>query len=107
MAAPTPSFTSADLLRFGIGLVGAFVSLKFLKEGTKTEKALMVLGGAVLSYVGTGPAVAYLKVANADGLVGFMVGLFGMAIIAKGYEVISAVDAKSLAQSILDRISKK
>lgn len=103
MADGIPNITAADILRLGAGLVGSFVSMKFLKDTTRTEKALLVLGGAFLSLVGTGPAVTYFKLSNADGLVGFMLGLFGMAIVTKVYEAIQVMDVKSVTSSIFDR----
>lgn len=107
MADALPHFTAADALRFGIGLVGAFVSLKFLKDTTKTEKALLVLGGSILSYEGTPAAVAYLKLGSADGLVGFMLGLFGMALVTKLYEAIQLVDMKRVVEWAQDRFFTK
>lgn len=84
------------------GAVGAFVSLRFI-QGTKTEKGIMACGGSALSYFGTTPASDYLHIGNSEGLIGFLIGLFGMAIVSKFYEVIQAVDGPLIAKRLFDK----
>ncbi len=78
------------------GLLGAAVSLRFV-GGTFIERATMAAGGAALSFYGSDWTTALLGMKGAEGLVGFLIGLFGMAIIAKIYEVIHALDAPKMA----------
>ena len=89
-------------LKLIAGMVGAFVSLRFI-DGTKTEKGIMAIGGSAMSYFGTSPTADYLHMANGEGLVGFMIGLFGMAVVSKVYEVIQVIDAPSVAKRFLDK----
>lgn len=103
MADPTPDFSLAKLAS---GIAGALVSMRFL-QGTWPEKVTMAIGGAALSYYATGAVAAWLSIDNAEGLVGFLIGLFGMAIVAKGYEVIQMVDAKQVAADAWGWVSRK
>ena len=88
------------------GIAGSAVSLRFV-QGTITEKLLMTLGGSSLSYFGTTPASIWIGLANTEGLVGFLIGLFGMAIVSKIYEVIQVVDAKQIVNEGLDWIFRR
>jgi hypothetical protein len=85
---------------------GTLISMRFVK-GTKWERATMALGGIALSYYGTSPAAAYVGMHNAEGLLGFVIGMFGMSLAAKVYETIGAIDAKQLAADIAGRFRRK
>lgn len=87
--------------KFLVGLVGAVVSLKFLKEASRTERSLMVLGGSVLSYLGSPLLARWVGWADAEGLVGFLLGLFGMALVMKIYEGILSLDGSVLASDLI------
>lgn len=92
--------------KLGAGAVGAAVSLKFIK-GTLLERTSMAIGGAALSYYGTTPAATWANVPDVEGLIGFMIGLFGMAIVAKLYEVIMLLDAKQIAVDFWEWVKRK
>lgn len=67
------------------GLLGALVSLKFFPELRLMEKSLTFVGGCAAAAYGTVPMVAYLAPSKPEvyyGGVGFMLGLFSMAIAA-------------------------
>jgi hypothetical protein len=75
--------------------IGALVSLRFLKiEGT-FNKIVTTLGGIAASYYATDPVASWLTAPQ--GLIGFGLGLFGMAIIAKGFEIVEAISAQGFA----------
>jgi len=99
----TPDFSLAKLLA---GALGSFVSLKFV-QGTLFERVFMGVGGASVSYYAATPAYNWIGVPNTEGLVGFLIGLFGMAIMAKVYEVIQMTDAKQVSQDIWEWIKRK
>lgn len=99
------SFQDGFLAKLGAGLAGSLTSLKFIK-GTRVELFLMVLGGVFLSYYATPITVDFLGMKSSDGIVGYLWGLFGMAIVAKAYEALMEIDAKEIGQRIKDRISK-
>jgi hypothetical protein len=89
------------------GVTGAVVSMKFLPGLSWPEKIIMVLGGSALSYYAATPAAEWLGAARAEGLVGFLIGIFGMAIVAKVYEVIQIMDAKTIAADVWEWASRK
>lgn len=92
-----------SIVKLVAGAAGALVSLRFV-QGTWVEKGVMAIGGSVLSYFGTAPAASWLNMANAEGLCGFIIGLFGMSIVAKLYELIQFFDAKSAASKVIDKV---
>lgn len=106
MAADQHSF-DISITNLVAGVAGAFVSLRFV-QGTMPERLTMAGGGAALSYYATPPAAAWLGMASAEGLVGFLVGLFGMAVVAKIYDAIQGLPAAAMAkqawESVLRRI---
>ena len=67
----------------------------------------MAIGGAALSYFASDPVAVWLNVPQALGLVGFLIGLFGMAIVAKVYEVLQLLDAKQIATDIWETVKRK
>ena len=87
-----------DLTKIAIGLAGATVSLKFV-QGRWWERLGLVDGGAALSYFGTTPCAQLVGVKDAEGLLGFLIGLFGMGLVTKVYESLQAVDAQSIARA--------
>ena len=84
----------------GAGLAGALVSLNFVK-GTWPERIVMALSGAILSYF----VAPYVSVRGGIdvGLSGFLVGLFGMAICSKLWEIIQSLQAAEIVQSLKTR----
>lgn len=104
--ADAPHSIDPSLSKIIAGVAGAFVSLRFV-QGSALERASMALGGAVVSYYATSPAALWMGMQNAEGLVGFLIGLFGMAIIAKVYEAIHAVDAPRMAADTWDAIRRR
>jgi hypothetical protein len=103
MVDQTPDFSVAKLLA---GLAGSVVSLRFV-QGTVAERIFMGIGGASLSYYATTPAAQWVGVKDAEGLVGFLIGLFGMAIMAKIYEVILVTDAKQISADAWSALKRK
>jgi hypothetical protein len=85
---------------------GALVSLRFV-TGTIPERICMAGGGAAFSYYASTPAAIWLGMSNAEGLVGFLIGLFGMAVMAKIYEVIQLTDATKIASDAVEAIKRK
>lgn len=98
-----PDFSTAKLLA---ALSGSLVSLRFV-QGTFAERIAMAVGGCALSYYGTTPASSWVGVHDAEGLVGFLIGLFGMAIMAKIYEIIAVADASQMGKDIWESIKRK
>ena len=95
-----------SVLKLAAGLAGAVVSLRFV-QGSYLERLTMALGGAALSYFGTTPLSDWLVAPKAEGVIGFFIGLFGMAIVAKVYEVIQLLDAKQIAVDVWETVKRK
>lgn len=81
------------------GVAGSLVSLRFV-PGTALERAMMAVGGSALSYYATEPMAQWAGMTNAEGLVGFLIGLFGMSVMAKAYEVIMLTSAADVLETI-------
>lgn len=86
------------------GFAGAFISLKFI-QGTWPERLVMALGGSVFSFYAS--PWASLKTGLPEGLCGFLLGLFGMAICAKVWEAIQATPIAELWTALIDAVKRK
>ena len=83
------------------GVIGALIAIPWTR-GPLIMRASMFVGGSALSFFGSDPFVQYMQMsADGKGLSGFMLGLFGMSLVAKVYEAISAFAAGELAQELL------
>lgn len=104
---PDQQFTSdLSLAKLIPAVLGSLVSLRFV-QGTWPERILMALGGATLSYHATTPSATWLQVADAEGLVGFLIGLFGMAVVSKLYEAFQSLDARAVAADLWAEAKKR
>lgn len=106
MAADPQHFHDGVLAKLFTSLAGSLVSLKFIR-GTWTERVLLCFGGAVLSYHATPLITKYFEVPSAEGLVGFALGLFGMALMAKIYEAVEYIDLKPVVDMLMDLVKKR
>jgi len=86
------------LITKGAPLAGAAISLNWVK-GAWGEKLAMFVSGSLLSYY-TSSFMA-LKTGLPEGITGFGLGLFGMAICAKLYEVIQSLPIREIWNRIL------
>ena len=103
---PTENLKDIGLPQFAAGAAGALVSMRFI-TGTWFEKTTMALGGSALSFFGTVPLSNWLAISNAEGLLGFLIGLFGMALVSKVYEVIWLIDASRVAKDLWAAVARK
>ena len=83
------------------GVAGALVSMRFLR-GTWVERLWLAAGGAVLSYY-LAPYIS-ARLSMPEGLTGFMVGMFGMAVASKAWETIQVFPMGAVWQAVIDRI---
>jgi hypothetical protein len=100
---PEPNHVDLYMTKLA-GIAGAFLSLNFVK-GSWMERLIMACGGALVSLYGT-PWLA-VKTGLPEGLTGFLLGLFGMSICAKVWEIIQATPIADIWKSAIDSISKK
>lgn len=97
--------TDLSVAKLIAATAGALVSMRFV-TGSVTERVCMAGGGACFSYYASTPMALWLGAPNAEGLVGFLIGLFGMAVAAKMYEAIMALDAPKMAQDTWTAVKK-
>lgn len=102
----TDNSPNGHIFQLVAGIAGAVVSMNFVK-GTLSERIVMAIGGAALSYFASDNLAQWLNVPEALGLLGFLIGLFGMAIVAKIYLVIELLDAKQMALDVWETIKRK
>ena len=88
------------------GIFGALVAIPFT-QGPILMRASMFLGGSALSLYGSAPLADALNMRGSIGLAGFVVGLFGMSLAAKAYEVISTFAAADVSRAVVDWIKSK
>jgi hypothetical protein len=81
------------------GLVGAIVSMRFL-SGTWPQRIFTALAGAVVSYY-FAPWLA-IRIGIPEGLTGFLLGLFGMAVLSRGWELVQAAPIGEIWNLALD-----
>jgi hypothetical protein len=96
-----------EVTKFGSGFLGSLVSLRFLKGESWLGKATLVCGGAALAYFAAPALGRLLHMDDALGLTGFMLGLFGMAVATKLYEVIQGFNAAEVAAVITNWVKKR
>jgi hypothetical protein len=101
------SWNDPTILKLGASMLGSLISLRFIK-GTKIEVLLMFIGGTALSFYATDPVANWVGGGGSIfGLVGFLLGLIGMTIVAKIYEVIQLLDSKQIAKDVWEWVVKK
>ena len=83
------------------GVAGAVVSMRFL-HGTLLERLSMATSGALLSYY-LAPHIS-MRLGIPEGLTGFLVGFFGMAVASRAWEAVQAFPINAIWQAVIDRI---
>jgi hypothetical protein len=90
-----------DLAQHAPGAVGSLVAV-FMMKDTWPRRLVLFFAGFAAAYYGS--PYAALHTGADRGLAGFLTGLFSMAVIAKVYEALAAIDAKDLATRLLKRM---
>lgn len=86
------------------GFAGAFISLKFI-QGSWPERIVMAIGGSFFSFYASPWAAS--KTGLPEGLSGFLLGLFGMAICAKVWEWIQQAPVSGIWGALLEWFPRK
>ncbi len=101
----TPPAEAIDaLMAKGAGVLGACASLAFLR-GSWPERIAMAIGGSVVSYYAA-PWMAGTT-GLPQGLAGFLLGLFGMAVCGKVWEAIQAAPLGEAWTAVLEAARKR
>jgi hypothetical protein len=100
----SPGDFDFPLTKFLSATAGAAISM--LKwPGTVVEKITMGIAGVAISYV-MSEWVAE-KTGLPAGVTGFLLGLFGMMIVGKLWEMLAALDAKAMAADAWAWVKKR
>ncbi|KUZ35284.1 hypothetical protein [Burkholderia territorii] len=98
MAEPTTSVVAAAgalLIKIIPGAIGSLIALRFIGDGlTGRQKAVSFVAGAAVSYF-IGPAIVTwfaITDGGAQQAIGFLVGLFGLAIAKELFKEINDAD---------------
>jgi len=83
------------------GVAGALVSMRFL-QGSLPVRLSMAASGALISYYASPHLAQVLGIP--EGLTGFLVGVFGMAVVSRAWEAVQAFPTQALWQAVIDRI---
>jgi len=87
-----------EIVRAVPGAIGALVALRWL-GGTPWQVAASLLGGAAGSYYGTPQIVSFMG--TTPGLTGFLLGLFGMAVVARVFDAIQVMEIGRVVNALL------
>lgn len=88
------------------GIAGSAVAMFFLRRPLFVLVGMFV-GGCLLSYLGTEWTAKALGMDEARGLVGFLLGTFGMAVLAKLHDTIDVVRPEDLWRAVRQFIRKR
>lgn len=83
------------------GAVGALIALHFIRGPTWRHNAIAFLGGCACAWFGVDNAVRWTGAGA--GLSGFVLGLFGMAVVSKLHEAIVEFKPGELITGILKK----
>lgn len=96
----------AELRNAGPGIAGSAVALFFMRRSPLIMAGIFI-GGCLVSYYGTGWVSAQFEMEKADGLVGFLLGLFAMATAGKVFDTIDAISPSELWLAVRDFVRKR
>ena len=92
-------FPDIEWAKLAAAIGGALISM-VKWPGTLVERGTMGAAGVLVSYFASDAVAAYTHVP--PGLTGFLLGLFGMAIVGKAWDMITAVDAAKVVSDLWD-----
>lgn len=96
-----------ELRAAGPGVAGSVLALFFLRR-PPLMLAGMFLGGCMLSFFATPWLAAWMEVGiKGEGLIGFLVGMFGMTTVAKTYDLIEVMEVGQIWKAIIDFVRKR
>jgi hypothetical protein len=83
------------------GVAGSLVSMRYL-QGSWPARLSMAASGSLISFY----AAPHLAIVTGmpEGLTGFLLGLFGMAVVSRAWEWVQQAPIGGLWQAVIDRI---
>ena len=86
------------------GVAGSITALLFFRDGWRRAAGTLVAGAAIAKFVG--PFIA-VTIGSSSEVAGYITGLFGIAIVAKIFDMITNFDAKQAATDLWDAIVER
>jgi hypothetical protein len=86
------------------GVAGSITALLFFRDGWKRAIGTCIAGAFIAKMLG--PVVADVMRSGPE-VAGYVTGLFGMAVVAKIFEMITNFDAKKAVGDLWDAIIKR
>lgn len=78
---------------FVLGAMGSLIALRFFDNLTTPQRWLTVIGGSMLAGLGHDLVLELLGVSDRhDGLISFVIGLFGMALVSQILYTVKQID---------------
>lgn len=90
-----------DLVKHAAGPAGALSALLFMSGVPWPRRIGMVAAGSLLAYYGTSTVAAFAGLP--EGLAGYLLGLFGMAAVAKVFGTWDALDLGAILRKWLHK----
>lgn len=91
-----------NLVKAAPGLVGSFIAMWRLNSLTMTERLVSFACGVATSYWGTSVALEFFD-GMSHSLTGFVLGLFGMALVSKCFETLDEIKPADLLKSFFSK----
>lgn len=94
---------NGEVHKLAPGILGSVVAILWMRD-TPVRLIAAAVGGSTASYYGAAALAAWIAPrADIVGFVGFLMGVFGMAIGSKIFETIQSFDLKARVGAWLDR----
>ncbi len=78
------------IAKAGPGLIGSLVAVGLMRDVSPWRRVIAFVAGAACSYFGVDTIITVLP-AIKEGFAGFILGLFGMALVVKVYELLDEI----------------
>lgn len=91
-----------EIARGTPGAIGALAAMLWLKD-TVVRRLSAVIAGSAASYYGTPFALLFFATVDSH-LMGFLIGLFGMAVASKLLETLEAIPAKVIIDKLVSKM---
>ena len=83
------------------GLIGSAISMNYIKGMSVRQWVFSIASSGAMAYYLALPAADYFEDDQLSGPIGFLIGLFGIAICAKVFYTIKTLDVSGILKSRL------
>jgi hypothetical protein len=90
------------IAKAGPGLIGSLVAVGLMRDVSPWRRVIAFIAGAACSYYGADTVVLMLPAVK-EGFAGFVLGLFGMALVVKIYETLDDIKPAQLMRDFFTK----